>query len=440
MRVETSNAADASALAAASWIASGQNEAAAVSYKMWESIRAVQKLLDQTEQKPFCPGAEGYPDELWQSLVTHPDPKKVQISEKDPLTGLVITEPLEGPLSLLKRWANGAMEAGWNMGRREFLTASLNNMMMRFKSSSGGLLFSRTQTDYSESQVYGDIRTLIAEQQEGLYQGTVPTKVEGLDWNNSRSIDDTWHVTHRPIYDLEDYPKSAPHLKTENTLTTKYYKWCYDSKGNFKYCNCQDMSGDGIFQFSNPDDWLSPDEIMKPNGTVLLQGMRNRVTTGPFVDMSFLTFSDGRAAHLTNPLRISPTTQKKEWDFPIERPVFPDELDPGTCTAEEIRDYVAQGACKGLFQTTAVFTPVGVEGGEGTVTVSVKHTVYVPTNGADERECPPGGGDPYDGGGGVTLHPCYKTVKAKATAEFSAARVDLPQPMRISEAQLTTVE
>src|SRR3989338_2538620 len=70
VRTETSNAADAGALAAASWIASGENEAALVASRMLDLLAMVQAIYIV----PFCPGegARHYADQLWASLYATP--------------------------------------------------------------------------------------------------------------------------------------------------------------------------------------------------------------------------------------------------------------------------------------------------------------------------------------------------------------------------------
>src|SRR3989338_7009872 len=70
VRVETSNAADAGALAGASWIASGENEAALISGRMLDLLAMVQAIYIV----PFCPGAEArdYANQLWASLYATP--------------------------------------------------------------------------------------------------------------------------------------------------------------------------------------------------------------------------------------------------------------------------------------------------------------------------------------------------------------------------------
>src|SRR3989338_6952181 len=70
VRTETSNAADAGALAAASWLASGQNEAALVAGRMLDLVGMVQAIYIV----PFCPGQEArdYADNLCASLYGAP--------------------------------------------------------------------------------------------------------------------------------------------------------------------------------------------------------------------------------------------------------------------------------------------------------------------------------------------------------------------------------
>jgi len=66
VRTETSNAADAGALAGASWMASGENEAAWVARKMWDAIHMTRALY----MVPICPAPENkeYAQKIWEYL------------------------------------------------------------------------------------------------------------------------------------------------------------------------------------------------------------------------------------------------------------------------------------------------------------------------------------------------------------------------------------
>ncbi len=221
VRVETSNAADAGALAAASWIASGENEAAMVSRKMLDAIGMVQAIY----LVPFCSGlaARTYANNLWKSL------------EIDPGGG-------QGPNAYFTDVANGAMFAAWNLAHREALTAMLNNMMMRFNTgpTQPGVMFgslpedirSAQRINYSPSAGYG----------EG-----------GLWWNNGLDTDDPQHLTHKSDYQLQASRLHAPSMQTAN-LRARYYQ--YRDREEMGFFDC-DFTGHGITTTSGPVARLS---------------------------------------------------------------------------------------------------------------------------------------------------------------------------------------
>ncbi len=108
VRTAVSNSADAGALAGASWVASGENEATMIAQKMWDSIDMVQAIY----LVPFCPAHDGYnpalyANQLWQALS---------------INNVFFFGPI----------ANDIMDAAWNIGRRETFTATVNNMLARF--------------------------------------------------------------------------------------------------------------------------------------------------------------------------------------------------------------------------------------------------------------------------------------------------------------------
>jgi hypothetical protein len=116
-RVTASNAVDGGALAGASWMASGQNEAAWVARKMWDSALMIEALY----LVPFAPGParQAYAEELWTSLLLHPAGGSCS---QGAYSGC-------GPNGYFREVTNGVMEASWNIGRREMFTAVVNNLM-----------------------------------------------------------------------------------------------------------------------------------------------------------------------------------------------------------------------------------------------------------------------------------------------------------------------
>lgn len=216
VRVETSNASDAGALAAASWIVSGQNEAALMTEKMIEAIEMVQAIYLQE----FCPGEEPrqYANALWNSLWNNYDPELPidAVCEQQRILGQPGTYEFAacGPTDYFRLLANGVMEASWNMGRREFLTASVNNMLMRF---SGG----DSVQSLDAAAMANELREVQILLQTRTWDGSMPPRIDSLHWHNGRIDPDTGfplegYIYHRPVYSLENYPNRPPKLQMQN--------------------------------------------------------------------------------------------------------------------------------------------------------------------------------------------------------------------------------
>src|SRR3989338_4143954 len=196
VRTETSNAADAGALAAASWIASGENEAALIAGRMLDLLGMVQAIYIV----PFCPGdgAKAYADRLWYSLAVHPD-RLGWI----PVAGL---DAAQGPIQYLQDVADAAMIGAWNVGRREYFTAAVNNMILRYATGDEGYL----GDGGVGGNVFGDFPQQIRDAQDAMYNERTSTE-RVLTWNNGLPLDDPHNLKHIAHFE-SDYPQEPPRL------------------------------------------------------------------------------------------------------------------------------------------------------------------------------------------------------------------------------------
>lgn len=204
VRVEVSNAADAGAMAGASWIASGMNEAGLVVAKIDDAILMVQAIY----LVPFCPGLEQsrYARTLWQSLVEHPylpDPM---------LAGPGYRR--RGPVPYFHEVANDAMWAAWYVGGREWYTAAVNNLMINGAVGLGtvdGMLYTN----------YADLAPRIANNQRGLIHSGVGGPPAPLTWNNSLEVEDEMNLTHTAPMTIE-YPEAPPQMVLDPLTQTRF--------------------------------------------------------------------------------------------------------------------------------------------------------------------------------------------------------------------------
>ena len=177
VRAAVSNSADAGALAGASWIASGENEAAAIAKKMFDGILMIQAVY----LVPFCPDREGettvqdYANSLWAGLAY------VNIAG-------------------FKQYADDILEAAWNIGRRETFTAVVNNTLMR----------TPCQTDEAVARGAGPIEEQIRLTQEGLEHSKSGV---GIGWTNCLPSNDPNLLIHLMMYELAAYPDAPPTLQ-----------------------------------------------------------------------------------------------------------------------------------------------------------------------------------------------------------------------------------
>ena len=194
VRTEVSNAADAGALAGASWMTSGQTECLWITRKMWDSIAMAQALF----LIPFCPDAAGYG------------------------TGIrTLLGGTGGLLSYFGQTCDGVMKEAWKLGCQGMFTASFNNMIVRnmapgavsVTAGPGPGLDDLQLALYTDPQSfpYGDPAT----GQGGLV-------VEWLSPNSSHSFGSSAsrHVSHYVM----TYPGAPPTLTT-TTLDVPIYTW-----------------------------------------------------------------------------------------------------------------------------------------------------------------------------------------------------------------------
>ncbi len=108
----TANAADAACLGGASFVASGMQEAAWVSRKLW----TVKTLVDAIYMVPFCSDANSkqYAQDLWASFTQERGPGG-----------------LYGPLPYFKAVIIGTLFEAWKLGSQASFTGYFNNLIMK---------------------------------------------------------------------------------------------------------------------------------------------------------------------------------------------------------------------------------------------------------------------------------------------------------------------
>lgn len=194
VRAETANAADAGALAAASWMASSQNEVAWIARKQQDAMTMIEALY----LLPFAPDGEtrAYANALWDSLVWNP------------LLMYPLCEPGNysgcGPNSYLKHVANGTMLAGWAMSGREFATAAINNMIIRAPTGEtyGQCGPGEIETNPSCIDRVGSIFQRIVTFQKRMYDDDAAKRQNEYPfrWNNGWPVGDRRRTDHQASF------------------------------------------------------------------------------------------------------------------------------------------------------------------------------------------------------------------------------------------------
>lgn len=337
VRAAVSNSADAGALAGASWLASGQNEAAMIAGKMWNSLAMAQALF----LVPFCPGRGFQAQLLW--------------------TRIFMNNQLR-----FRVWANGVMDAAWHLGRRQVYSASVNNMLIRFKcmETLGGLGGSSNIDEY----IYGAQRDF----EDGPFEGF------GFHWTNCQ--EGAKKLIHQADATF-DYPEAPPELILANVggfdptgLGWQYFEYrpaiSGGSDGSHFAC---DFEGTGIqtLPFFRIIPIPRPD-LLVPYGDVDADGI-------------------------------------KAWDIPL-RTLYPEPAaaTTGPCLGGVcgLEDHDLPGLA---------LAPSTINGGAGSINFQIQHTV--------SREGGAGGllGLPE-------WNTTFLPAGANATAEYTAASVAPPQP------------
>ena len=319
VRVETSNSVDAGALAAASWMASGQNEASWIARKMWDTIWMTKALY----LVPLCTGGErrAYAELLWASLVA-------RRGSRAPCT----RRRLEGcgPNSYYRHLANGAMESAWRVGSREYLTASFNNLLIRSPLGPAA--------DCPWCVDYGDLPEYIENVQKRYYDdpasapiGVGPAWAVGVEGTPD-------YREHHTGTTLLDYPSEAPTMAVsgKSVVYAQYNEAIPLGTPGFPYFPCSLNGGVGI---RNTDTAPSPiPEAELPDSLP------------------------------DRPLGIHRTTGFKRWDMDL-RNMIPsvDRLTIGNCSA----------TCGMAPQNTNshAVAPSSIQGGDGTVEARTSHYV-----------------------------------------------------------------
>ena len=266
VRVETSNAADAGALAAASWMASGENEAAMIAGRMYDAIAMVQAIY----LVPFCPGdsSRQYAEQLWASLYATP----------------AFLTVAQGPIWWWKEVADAALRSSMDVGRREFMTASVNNLMIRFNNAAVGVW---GDGGLSVDPTGGNLMESVRGYQESMYNSRGATGIGGLNWNNGLPIDHPLHRAHTSDIYMEDYPQQPPTLQLINWQAPY---WPYRP---------------ATFFFS--EEWSIFD--CEFEGVGITDTMSNG---GPLVSLGYTTLP-------TNPLSVLPLNGRKGWELNMGR-------------------------------------------------------------------------------------------------------------------------
>ncbi len=371
VRVETANASDAAALAGASWMASGQNEAAWVSRKMWDAMWMTKAVY----LVPLCPGGEHtlYAQRLWSMLERDmPSSGDPELCNRGDFRGC-------GPNGWWKQVANGAMFAAWNIGRREWFTALVNNMLLRYSTSNSnyGDLPETIRTMQQQFHDYGDINGAAETR-------TAPSMA--LPWTNGLPPGDPMYIEHFMLSE-EQYP-AMPLMATESRAEglLPYLPGIPKGSPGFDFFGCEFVGLQGNIKTTSAGNDPGP-----------LPALPQPLPT--------------------RPLAINPGTGAKEWDLDLMsgdggRPIVPHIMDMyGTC---------GDPVCGITLASTggAELVPSAIWAGEGTVYGKVEHHALAPFSGSP---------------GQWGWIPKFQPVASDARAHFSTARVtssgitDVPQ-------------
>ena len=339
VRTETSNAADAGALAGASWMASGQNEGAAVAAKIWDSIHMLQAIYIM----PFCPGTDSqeYARVLWGSLAGRP-------IELPPAPPSVPPGTPSAPAPYFRGVADDVMRAGWNLGRREALTAVMNNLIVRWDATAGTYPFPfQVGGNFA---LAGDFRyipeqtmsSLVTMWQDRLYATNMPQETIMFSWSSGNPFTSTLEegqLAQIVRYNFQ-YPERPPKLMLINL--------------NMRY-----------LQFQSPT-WADTNPVFDYVGELV--GIKNTWPpyTSPVVDL----FQVARVAPFpTRPLELD-ANGRKYWDFDLTEAIPQlDDVDIGICD-NEVNGLVS------MPETPArIVQPDWIHDGTGSVNVKVTHEV-----------------------------------------------------------------
>ena len=189
VRVETSNIADGGALAGASWMASGQNEAAWIARKMWDGIALIQAIY----LVPFCPDSSDYAIALWNNLA--------------------------GVNGWFTDTANNVMAASWRVGARETLTASYDNAIIRFSTMIDP---ANVNTFWSSAPAQIEFEQRLIENNP-IPAGPGNPSVWALKWTNGLVAGDPGFMQHKMSLWI-NYPPGPTTLNTAG-MDAVYYQW-----------------------------------------------------------------------------------------------------------------------------------------------------------------------------------------------------------------------
>ena len=392
VRTETSNAADAGALAGASWMASGQNEGAAVAAKIWDSIHMLQAIYIM----PFCPGTDSqeYARVLWESLAGRP-------IELPPAPPSVPPGTPSAPAPYFRGVADDVMRAGWNLGRREALTAVMNNLIVRWDATAGTYPFPfQVGGNFA---LAGDFRyipeqtmsSLVTMWQDRLYAFNIPQETIMFDWSSGDPFTsplELGQVFQVVRYNFQ-YPERPPKLMLINL--------------NMRY-----------LQFQSPT-WADTSPVFDYVGELV--GIKNTWPpyTSPVVDLFRVTRV---TLFPTRPLELD-ANGRKYWDFDLTE-VIPqlNDVDIGICD-DEINGLVS------MPETPArIVQPDWIHDGAGSVRVKVTHEVNNSLGAI---------ADPNWGATIPVWESRFQPVASEARANFTTADVTENGTQRAS-AQLTS--
>lgn len=282
VRAAVSNAADAGALAGASWMASGENEAVGIALKMHDSKALVQAMF----LVPFCPGSG--------------------------LLARALVDQLHfNNMFRFRPWADAVMTGAWNIGRREMVTASTNNMLIRFNCTVGGLV-----------GWGGSAEDIIRDMQREAERSSSFAGM-AFGWTNCQPAGDPRLLLHSMQMRVDGYPLTRPTLDMM-AVKVPYLEYENDETGLNWPCN---FAADGILTM--PVGSTVPD-ITSGVGAVDLLG-------------------------------------RKAWDIDTHT-LYPAVTDAVIADCGGVCGVT-------LHDDKEAWMPLGIINGDGNVTVSVEHTV-----------------------------------------------------------------